>query len=155
MEILSSTEKAVYQSVIRDIHDTWKRPITIFKTPERIILTENPNFNFVYDDSAPNTVENYTVNSGIFYARIFYMKSDVDNATVLTAPNLGKSEFGDARLINPFNMVQIKIDESGHQFIQGAKLIEIDTEKYSVLSAGRRHGLFIPEYYTYWLQRAE
>lgn len=158
MKILSEDEKVVYQQVINDVHDTWKRPLLIIQTSERVILSENPNYNFAYQDSQPNNdVAEYIVNSGVYYARIYYMKSDTDNSLLQSSSAVGSSssQRDDSRMNNPFNMVQIKIDKEGGEFLKAAKEVILDEDSYTVLSSPRKHGLFYPEYYTFWLRRTE
>lgn len=154
MNLLSDSEKNVFQAAIRDVHDTFKRSVTIFKTPEKVIVSTNPNYNFAYtDNQINNDTVSYVVNSGVFDARIHSLSTQQANELLFVTSKNVSDTTDESKLSQVKNIITIKLDKAGYDFIFGAKFVEVDEDKYIILSSARKHGLFTPEYYTYYLQR--
>lgn len=154
---LSQEEKNSYQSDLSDIHDIFKRAILIFRHAEKVIISENLNYSFAYSDmQLDNDVSGYNVASGVYYARIWHLPGLGGNPMALTTSS-SSSEFTargipEIRFNNDKDVVRLKLDISGYDFIKGCETVQIDNSNYNVKSAYRQHGLFVPEFYTVWLE---
>lgn len=155
---LSDAQKASYQNDLGDIHDIFKRPFLIYRQSERVVMSENLEYNFAYGDNQPNSdTVRYNVNSGIFDARIWYMPGMSANKEAQTTSTSDR-EFSargepQLRFRNDKNYVRLKLDISGYDFINGAKSVEIDGTNFNFFTAYRRHGLFTPQFWTVWLEQ--
>lgn len=155
---LSDVEKASYQGDLHDIHDIFKRPFLIYRQSERVVMSENLNYNFVYGDNQPNSpTTEYIVHSGVFCARIWYMPGMSANKEAQTTSTSDR-EFSargepQLRFRNDKNYVRLKLDVTGYNFINGAKTVEIDNNNFNFFTAYRQHGLFAPEFWTLWLEQ--
>ena len=47
---LTSAQKAAYEAVMQDMHDTFARTIYAYKESQKIIVSTDPNFNFLYNN---------------------------------------------------------------------------------------------------------
>lgn len=149
MSLISEDQKSVYQSAIKLVHDTMKRPLYVYKNPKKTIVSsveQNKNHNSLFgDDQYSEEQVKYTPVSGIFYGRILYE----DNFTSNELLNFNKSIPDKVQE----NFIRIKIDEEGYDFIKDSKKINIDGQNCEITTTDRRHGLFNPEYRTLWLRR--
>jgi hypothetical protein len=157
---ISDEAKALLQNDLDNIHQIFKRPILIFRQAERVIISENLNYNFAYGDNQnQNDTVSYNIASGVFDARIWYMPGMSANKEPMTTSTSDR-EFSargepQLRFRNDKNYIRLKLDVSGFNFIDGAKTVEIDGENYNFFSAPRRNGLFTPQYWTLWLEQSE
>ena len=148
--LMSEDEKLAYQAVINDLAKTFERPLVMYKTPEKVIASTNPNYNFTYGDNQLNgDVASYIVNSGVFNARISAVSAE--QANIFAVQNVAI----EGRLEQAKNIVKIKLEASGAAFIKEAKFIDLDGDRYIIISPARKHGLFYPEYSTIYLQRTD
>ena len=155
--LLSSPQKMSYQSVIDSIHDNWKRQLVVFRHEKRVTMSENLNYINQY---GPNQLNNYSepiINSGIVWARIWHMNGLSANKMLNTSTD-GDHEFTargepQLRFVNNKDYIRLKLDITGYNLLNGAKSAAIDNYNYNVLSAYRAGGLFLPEYYTVWLEQ--
>lgn len=144
--LLSATEKQQLGSVFNDIHDTFARDIVIIKNEQRVIITENVNYNYFYSDNQSIEDVEYIPVSGIFKGRIKWM--DIENKNVVSRnENFQPSTFS--------NYCRIKIDPSGYNFMTGCKEVWVDNIKCDWEGQIRPHGLFDIQYYTIYVRASE
>ena len=72
-EFLSSSERASIASNLLDLHDTFGRDIVVYKEAQKVIISTDPSYNYLYNtaSSANKTIENAPVKK-VFKARIRY-----------------------------------------------------------------------------------
>lgn len=146
-DLVSGAQKLKITELFQSLHDTLKRPITIYKNiKNEINILSNPvyNTNVLGKQNNSNVLE--LVNT---YARIYYnedQKKDLvdggkDSANISVPINIGD--------------VKIVLDEEGYNFIGKAKKITLDNEIFYIKSAPAKTGLFAVQFYTIHLTRSE
>ena len=136
-EFLTSTERASIAANLLDLHDTFGRDIVVYKEAKKVIISTDPNYNYLYQNtgSQNQSVQNVPVKQ-IFKARIRY---DTDRSL---------EYFGETdtqvkvNRVDPNSTVRIKLKIEDHEYIKDAKRIELDGRMFHVESDPRFHGLF-------------
>jgi|TARA_B100001093_G_scaffold329525_1_gene314537 hypothetical protein len=150
-EFLSSSERASIASNLLDLHDTFGRDIIVYKEAQKVIISTDPSYNYLYNTaSSPNkTIENTPVKK-VFKARIRY---DTDRSL---------EYFGDTdaqvKVAKPDanSLVRIKLKVEDYTYIKDAKRVELDGRMFHVESDPRAHGLFdVIQFYTLYLRPIE
>jgi hypothetical protein len=147
--LISDLEKAIFSSAIDDLHDTLSRPITVWLKS----LTENTvldsNFDAFYDKPSLNT--SYTWVSGVFPARVKYLdKQDLDFSISFAARQQNQIE-----LKQVFRVARIKVKKDAADYIDKCEKITLDGADFYVITSSNDHGLFSPNYFTYYLKSIE
>lgn len=148
--LIPDSEKQALQQAFNDIHDTFSRPVYYIKEAKTVVLQTSPTFNSIYSQgsSLKQSVKK-TINSGQFNARITY---DTDKAnSYLNDPEIDSQ----LKLRLPDGYVRIKVDSSGYNIIKKTKRVLFDQRTFSIESDVRPHGLFSPNYYTFFLLPTE
>lgn len=145
---LTQTQKESIGSILENIHQTFCRPITIFKIGQRIAIASDSSFNAFYEEQSSPEREtvSLTVN-----ARIKYLNAGEE----LISFKDGSARTGQQnKIVMPIGSVKIKVDEAGKDFLKDAQRVELDGNRYSVISNGRLIAMFGPSispYYEYIL----
>ena len=143
--LIEQTDKDLMQSAMMDVFDTFKRPIEIYKEPERIIISTNYNYSRFGDNSQnqlnpPVSPVSIIVNACILHEKKQrYVYVDADDSQL--------------KLKDAEGQVRIKVDITGYNAMIGAKNITLDGFEYRNVSTPRPHGLFTPSLWTFYLQR--
>jgi hypothetical protein len=152
MDLLTQAQKNELSLQIDNIADTFKREIVVYKSPNKIIVSSDPNYN-PFDSNNQNIFnpENEWVQSK-FYARILYR--NYQDGPYMTPYVGGTLDEAQAKLRSAEGIVRIKIHKNDYEnFIKEAKKIEFDGFMFLVETLERPHGLFNTQYYTYYLKR--
>lgn len=150
MNLIPESERVVYRQAIDDVHDTFKRPITVWRKSAQTVTSENADYDAFNDSSVSNV--NYTTESKNFYARIKYIdKQDLEDELKAGDPGIGSQTLA---MTQAFQLVRIKVDREARDYIEGCEKINLDDDNldYTVWTIQRPHGVFEPTYYTYYLQ---
>ena len=136
MDLIGPADKALFQGVFDDIHDTFKRPIWTYKDSEVTIISSNPTYNSIYQAAANPSEENVQINlvKQEFYCRIFYYNQFNRPINVNDSSVLG--------LETTVGRVRIKCDNAAYEFIKDSKRFEFDGYKFEIASVARPVGLF-------------
>ena len=137
-------------NVFGTLHDTFARPIYIFKQRDETIITENPNHNFIWEQAPSNTETKSVIVSGMFTARILYGKEQKEQNFI--SPKVGGAEDQIAARLD-MGEVRIKLDATGAAFLGSATRVKFDDEVFQILTSKRPHGLFDPKWYTFFLKK--
>ena len=147
--LINDSDKEQFEAVFDDIHDTFARDIKFIKEAQRVILSTDPNYNYLYKnvEGAVKSIKRNVVQA-TFKARILYVgrqnedvfDRDVD-AQIKVEKHVGE--------------VRIKVDKSGYEYLKGTKRCEFDGRKFSIVSDEMPHGLFSPKYYTFYLKAVD
>ena len=140
MSLLGNIEKAFYQQVIRDLHDSFARTITGYKPINITSFSETSNYNYLYTNNDPSLILNTQTSSGIFQSRVKYI--DIN----LTSEYTQKIVLEDSSIKKGQALVQFKFDKAGYAWLKDAQYIQLDDVKLKKISERRNHGLFTPEY---------
>ena len=146
-------DKSDMEIAIADIHDTFARPITIYKNKTEIFVATNPVFESSYNalyqklknpqkTSTKNTVTKTTVKARVQYR---YEQSESDEGGVGAQINV---QWGTGEL-------RLKLDQTGYKQFKFATKIEIDGIVWRIVTDASRAGLFTPQYYVLYLERDE
>ncbi len=138
---LTQGQKDNIEAIIDRIHDTFARPITVFKIGTRTAIASSQNYNFIYRQQSANTVT--TEVSQTFQARIKYISADEE---LLPDANAGQD-----KIILPAGSVKIKVNLEGYNYMKEAKRVELDGFRFSIKSNGKPLGMFGPQYYEFLL----
>jgi hypothetical protein len=139
--LISNTDKINYANVFNDIHDTFSRPIYIWKTPKKVVVATNSSHNFLYEDQESLGVS-YIPVSGVFDARIEWG----DASKLIPNPDIKPEIRG--------NVCRIKVKKDAAEFLSDAKQIEIDGRKMESIGTSRPHGLFAIDFYTLFFKES-
>lgn len=144
--LINDSDKEKLESVFDDIHDTFAREIKFIKDAQRVILSTNPNYNYLYKNTRGQiqSVKRQIIED-VFMARILYIgKQDEDlfdgetNSQIKVDKHIGE--------------VRIKVDKKGYEYLKDTKRCEFDGRKFSIVSDEMPHGLFSPRYYNFYLK---
>ncbi len=148
MDLFTQAEKTEYSNYFNDIHDTFARPIFMFKKRDELVITDNPNHSYVWDAAPMNTETVSTLVSGIFNARILYSTKQ-EKGFLLSKSN--QDQIGTADTFE--GDVRIKLDPTGAAFIGDSQRVKFDGFLFDISSNPRPHGLFTPKWETFYLKR--
>lgn len=145
---LNSSEKAALESVMQDVHDTFARTIYAYKEAKKVIVSTDPNFNYLY-----NNVKGVkkTISSTQFkaiQARVLYMDRQKEVSFDGDVNSLTK-------IYHDVGEVRIKVDSTGHDYFRDAKRVEIDGRLMFKITDVKKHGLFSPKFFTYYLKATD
>jgi len=126
--LVTQNEIDIFTGDFENLFDTFKRPITVFKTPKKVVSAasvNNQNIYFGYDSQnvAPNVIESYEPVSGVFEVMIRY--KDQQQSNPLDELNTNSFE-GDVR---------IKVQEDCREFIKDGRTenIQFDNKVFNVV----------------------
>ena len=63
------------ESVLKNLHDTFTKEITVYKNAQGICISSSPTYNSIYGDKGPTQSIQYEMISKTFMARIYFVKS--------------------------------------------------------------------------------
>jgi hypothetical protein len=140
--LVSESDKLVYANEFNNIHDTFARQVVAWKTPERVVVSTDVNYNFLYNEQESIEV-NYVPSSGIFDCRIQWQ----DPSKMMGWPEIREEIRG--------NICRIKAKQDFVDFISDAEKIEIDGRPVQSVGTSRPHGLFNIDFYTLFFKESE
>ena len=147
--LINNIDKESLESVFDDIHDTFARDIKFIKDAQKVILSTDPYYNYLYKNSRGqiNSVKRNIVEA-TFKARILYVgRQNEDlfdgetNSQIKVDKHIGE--------------VRIKVAKDGCEYLKNTKRCEFDGRKFSLTSDEMPHGLFSPKYYTFYLKAVD
>ena len=146
MSLIDDANKEDMESVMRSIHNTFARDIKFIKDAKRVILSTDPNYNYLYRSvrGSVSTIKR-EITEKIFKARVLYVGRQEEglfdseaNAQIKVEKNVGE--------------VRLKVDAVGHAYLKETKRVELDGRLFTISSDERPHGLFTPQFYTFYLK---
>lgn len=146
---ISDGEKSELSAIFGDIHDTFKRAIYAYVDGPLTIISHDPNYSSVYGSPVPESPGASIDKTPItFYGRILHGDGQ----------KIRLSDVGDdmaLKLKMADGTVRVKVDSAGKDILDRAKKIEVDGYMYEKDSTSRPHGLFTPNFYTFFLRRLD
>ena len=142
---LSAAQKAVYETVMQDVHDTFARIIYAYKESQKVIVSTDPNFNFLYNNVKGVKKIIRKTQFQQLSARVLYMDKQKE---VMFDAEVGSQ----IKVQHDIGEVRIKLDAEGYSYFKDAKRVEIDGRLFFTITDVRPHGLFRPKFYTYYLR---
>jgi hypothetical protein len=144
MDLLTQDEKNAYSQVFINIHETFSRPIFVWKLPDRTIISTTQDYNFLYLEQ-PDIEQSFTPISGIFNARIKWNDPTISH------------DQKDIRETIRGNTCRIKVQADALAYISGAERVEIDGRPCNLINSSKVsqvHGLFTGDFYTLYLEES-
>ena len=144
-DLLTAAQRADYQNAFKDMHETFAREISIYKTKVGVFVATNAAYNALYSrlknsKRKVKEVEKYTTTARIKY--------------IGTQPEELVNEFGaQVNVRFPEGTVRLKLDLTGYNLIKTAGRIEIDGELFKIVSDPSKAGPFDVLFYVLYLQR--
>ena len=149
-DLFTPSEKLELGNNFNDIHDTWGRPITMFRQNEQIVIAESLDNNYIWDTAPNNTTTQTVILSGVFNARVLYGKDQ--KLEPFKSISLNRSEDQILTSVEAGD-VRLKLDPTGAAFINSAKRATLDGFIFEITTSPRPHGLFTPQFFTYYLKK--
>ena len=142
---LNSQQKAAYEAVMQNMHDTFARTIYAYKDSKKVIVSTDPNFNFLYNNSKGVSTTLRQTQFKSLAARVLYM----DKQNEITFDSQVNSQI---KVSHDIGEVRIKLDTEGYEYFKDAKRVEIDGRLMFKVTDVKKHGIFRPKFFTYYLQ---
>ena len=145
-EFLTASERAAMAANLLDLHDTFGRDIVVYKEAKKVIISTDPNYNYLYKNTRGqmSSVKNKIIQTTM-KARILYVGRQNED--------MFDGEAGaQIKVDKHVGEVRVKVNKDGYEFLKDAKRCELDGRKFTISSDERPHGLFSPRYYTFYLK---
>ena len=127
----------------QNLHDTFKRQITVYKTAKVVKIATDDNYNSIYRSGLDETVS-YEEVTQTFFARVVYHKMD--------ERSLADENFFQQLKINiPHGWIRIIVEQDGWEYLKEARRVEVDGKNYSIKSDGSPKQFWEPEFYEFVL----
>jgi hypothetical protein len=141
--LFSDNEKNAIESMLNDVHDTFKKSIYVYIEEVTSIDFSDTQFNPIYGRSfnQAKTSKDKKLTKHTVEARVFY-DSQKDNEFIEDI-GAGSSE----------NIIRIKVNYDAKELIKNASVIEVDDERYSLISDAEAIGPFSNTYWKIYLKR--
>lgn len=152
MNFYSDAEHAACEQDISNLVDTFGTPISMYKTSEELLISQDPNYIFTLDSQQQSTQVSYVTVSGTFIARIKYLDKE-DMARIFSTKNRQLEGNTQLRLDQSNPIVRLKLGQDAYDFIDDFQRAQFDNNTWTILRAIRWHGLFTRNYYTIYLQQ--
>lgn len=142
---LNSNQKSSLESVMQNMHDTFARTIYAYKDSKKVIVSTDVNFNYLYNNVKGVKTQISKTQFKAISARVLYM----DKQNEVSFDSQVDSQ---VKLHHDIGEVRIKLDAEGYEYFKDAKRVEIDGRLMFKVTDVKRHGLFTPKFFTYYLR---
>lgn len=151
--MFTDAEKAGLVNDFQSVVATFLRPLTVYQEATKTVIVSNPNYNPYQSYNQNNTQVLNTPNSTVISGRILY---DKNQEWSFVKPFMGRgADEGQLKVKDQVTRsCRLKVDYSGYMLLQNAKKVEIDGYLFDPESIPRPHGLFTPDYYTFYYVRS-
>lgn len=149
--LLTDEQKSQAESLLNDLHDTYKKKIFYFKEREVLTLSASSNFNYIYGEDGNDVNKTTEIVSGYFMGRILWL-----DPIAKKYPNFTYQNENIPMLINK-NIARLKVDVQGYEIIKNSKQIKLPDDRiYKVQSSPKPIGAFDNlNYYSILLESLE
>ena len=145
VDYLTAAQRAEYQDVFKNMHQTFARDITIYKTKTEVFIATNAAYNALYSRLNNSKRKIKEVKKYTTTARIKYIG---------TQPEELVNEFGaQVNVRFPEGTVRLKLDKTGYDLIKTSGRVEVDGELFKIVSDPAKAGPFGVLFYVLYLQR--
>jgi len=140
---LTAAQKASYEAVMQDMHDTFARTIYAYKEAQKVIVSTDPNFNYLYNNVKGVSQIVRKTQFEALSARILYVDKNMEEMYNVDSQIKVERDIGEVR---------IKLNAEGYAYFKDAKRVEIDGRLFFKVTNVKKHGLFRPKFFTYYLR---
>lgn len=141
---LTQAQKESIGSIIDNVHTTFAREIVIFKIGQRVAISNDSSYNAFYASQSEPERETVSLTTK---ARIKYVKAE---ESLFSIKDGSLASGNQDKIVLPAGSIKIKVDQEAKNFISGAQRIEVDGNRYSVVSNGRLIAMFGPSISPYY-----
>jgi hypothetical protein len=141
--LLTAAQKASYEAVMQDMHDTFARTIYAYKEAQKVIVSTDPNFNYLYNNVKGVSQIVRKSQFKALSARILYVDKNMEEMYNVNTQ---------IKVVRDIGEVRIKLDTDGYDYFKDAKRVEIDGTLFYKITNVRKHGLFRPKFFTFYLR---
>lgn len=156
MQLFTSGEQAFCEGLIQDLVDTFATSTIFYKNSQELLISQNANYNFAFQNPQNGTTVEYIPVSGTFPARIKYLDNE-ELKLLLATQNRYDGGEDQLRLLLSKQVVRLKVDSIAAAFIGDVsqiKFVQFDNATWVLHLAPRLHGLFTNRNYTtYYLEK--
>jgi len=142
---LSGAQKAEYEAVMQNMHDTFSRTIYAYKDSQKVIVSTDVNFNYLYNNVKGVSQVVRKSQFKAISARVLYM----DKQKEVMFDSEVDSQI---KVQHDIGEVRIKLNAEGYAYFKDAKRVEIDGKLFFKITDVKKHGLFKPKFFTYYLR---
>lgn len=152
MNLLSTNLKSIASGAINNLFDSFSRNITIYKTPQRVIISEGSGYNFAFGNTDSNVEIENVILSGVFPAKIKY---DPEQERIFG--NIRQQdEVQSLREMLLKGRVKVTVRPDAHEFLKDCEQVQIDGKTVRVRSDYRPHFPFgAIELYNYYFEAVQ
>lgn len=147
--LISQSLQDLVNAKFVDLHDTFKKQITVYKNAKRIAIASSPQFNSIYGTSGPTNTFTTEEVSQTFDARIYYLT--MNEAFLSVGQSQSEATQSQAKIVVPNGSIKIVVDPAAYEYIKEARKVEFDGRRFSIKSDGIPIGLFENQYYEFFL----
>lgn len=147
MSLLTDAEKTQINSIFDELHDTFKRTVTVYRIGKTALVATDSSFNGIYEKTLGkqgNSKPAYTTTT--ISARIKYFSK-----AELAGPDLQ----GQTGIYIPSGTVRLKVTAADYESLKGAEKIEIDGQLYKLLAMPVAIGPFGVNHWAIYLTRSD
>lgn len=153
MSLLTDAEKAALVSDFGMAVDTWNRPLVVYQESQKTVIISDPSWNPIEawgqnSSEVLNTPVYSTVSGRILWDKAQewkylkpYAGQGSDQAQIKVKDQTSRA-------------CRLKVDQSGYNLLVTAKKVEIDGVLMDPESQPRPHGLFSPNFWTFYFVRS-
>lgn len=143
--LFTAAQKAEYEAVMQQLHEEFSRSIFAYKDSKKVIISTDPNFNFLYNNVKGVSQTINKTQFRVIPARVMYMDKQ-------TEVNFDSEVSSQIKVSHDIGEVRVKLDAEGYEYFKDAKRVEIDGRLMFKVTDVKKHGLFTPKFFTYYLR---
>lgn len=150
MSYLSDADKSSISADFQAAVSTWFRPLVIYQEAQKTVVVSDPNWNPIEAWNQNNTS---VVNTPVFSTVSGRILWDKQQEWKYMKPYEGQQaqlKVKDATS----RSCRIKVDQSGYNLLATAKKVEVDGVLLDPESQPRPHGVFAPDFWTFYFVRS-
>jgi len=141
---LTKAQKIAIGNVMDCIHETFKREITLFRVGQRVSIAANPDYNAFYGSQQTPELETTSLTTD---ARIRYVKAEEELLIRKDGSTLSGNQ---DKIVLPAGSVKIKVNQEAYEFLKNAQRVELDGNRFAVVSNARLIAMFGPTISPYY-----
>lgn len=146
---LPDDEKKILAEQFNNLHDTFAREISVYKEAEKVVVSTDPNYNYLYDETGGQLSIQNVPQKKSMQARILYD----DNRDIEYFGEFSSST--KIKRVDSSSRVRIKLKKIDYEYFNDVKRVEFDGRMFLIDSDPRPHGLFDIYFYTLYLKPVE
>lgn len=152
MSYLTDAEKAALTTDFNAAVDSWARPLQVYQEAQQTVIVSDVNFTPLnaYNQNSTNITNTPVVST--ISGRILWDKNQ-EWDYVKPYPGRGNDEAQIKVKDQVTRACRLKVDASGYALLVNEKLVTIDGFQMVPQSQPRPHGLFSPNYWTFYFVR--